>query len=518
MPTSISRRTVLKTGTALGGVAVLSAHRPGRAAAARDGIVVALERDLQNLDPANRTGPADVNVILAVCQNLVKFKPGSLEYENDAAEEIKQVSDTQIDFKLRPGQMFGGGYGEMTAEDVKFSFERFIKPGPDGKKVAYADDWLALESVEVTGTHTGSIHLKNPAPALWIITLCDGSGSILSKKAFDALGGKIATTLIGSGPYLLQDWTPRERFTLAANPDFKGPVKGSFAKIEGRPITELKTAQLAFLADEVHFTRIDPAAARSVEEPGKSEVIQLPGIDYVWLGPNIEKKPFDDVKVRKAIRLGIDIDAILLSAYGGLAPRANALLAPALLGYWKDAPVYKRDVEAAKKLLAEAGLGSGFKTRLTILSGAIPEAIAAVVQANLAEIGVDVQIEALDPGAYWSLGENDGSKDLELSLIEYSGKFDPSFQTQWFVSSQIGQWNWQRWKNPEFDKLHEEAGQTTDNAKREAMYLKMQQLMDESAAFVWITHNLNAFVTKSWLEPGLLPNGNNWQYPFFKEA
>jgi peptide/nickel transport system substrate-binding protein len=86
------------------------------------------------------------------------------------------------------------------------------------------------------------------------------------------------------------------------------------------------------------------------------------------------------------------------------------------------------------------------------------------------------------------------------------------------VSSQIGQWNWQRWKNPEFDKLHEEAGQTTDNAKREAMYLKMQQLMDESAAFVWITHNLNAFVTKSWLEPGLLPNGNNWQYPFFKEA
>src|SRR5206468_842143 len=98
--------------------------------------------------------------------------------------------------------------------------------------------------------------------------------------------------------------------------------------------------------------------------------------------------------------LAVDIDAILTGAYGGLYPRANALLAPGLLGYWKDAPVYKRDVDAAKKLLEEAGQGGGFKTRLTILSNAENQAVAAIIQANLAEVGIEVEIEALEAAAY----------------------------------------------------------------------------------------------------------------------
>jgi len=519
MTRTISRRDMLKGGAALFGAAAMAGAMPNRAfAASHEPVLVATDVDLRNLDPANRTGPTDVNVILAVCQNLVKFKEGSLEYELDAAEEISQPSDTLIEFKLREGQMFTGDYGEVTAEDVKYSFERFITKAADGSMVAYADDWSALDHVEVTGKYTGKIHLKNAAPGLWIITLCDGSGSIISKKAYEALGDKVTTTLVGSGPYVLKEWTPREKFVLAANPDFKGPTKGNFAEIQGRPIPEMKTAELAFQADEIHFARIDPASAKSLGETEGTSIIQMPGIDYVWLGPNIEKPPFDNLKVRQAVRLGIDVDAILLAAYGGLSPRANALQAPAVFGYWKDAPVYKRDVEAAKKLLAEAGLADGFKTRLTILSSAVYQAIAAVVQANLAEIGIEVQIDPLDPGAYWSLGEDDKSKDLEMSLIEYSGKFDPNFQTQWFVSSQVGLWNWQRWKNPEFDKLHELSGKTTDPKKREEICIEMQKLMDESAAFIWITHNTNAFATKSWLKPGLLPNGNNWQYQFFAET
>ncbi len=169
--------------------------------AAREQLVVRFEYDMANIDPANRTGSVEDNLILAVCQNLARFKPGKLEWEPDAAKSINQVSETEIDFELNPGQMFQGGYGEMTAEDVKFSFERFVKPGPDGKKAAYADDFGALDKVEVTGTYTGKLILKNPAPALWVIGICDGSGAILSKKAVEALGDKMATQLIGSGPF-----------------------------------------------------------------------------------------------------------------------------------------------------------------------------------------------------------------------------------------------------------------------------------------------------------------------------
>lgn len=517
MSLSTTRRSFLAgSGSALM-LAVSGLIHPSFAASGRSRIIVRTIEDLTNLDPANRTGPTDLNVIWSVQQGLVSFKAGTTEWELDAAEEIKQVSDTEITFKLRDGLTFTDGYGDLTAEDVKFSFERFIKPDASGKSVTYASDWAALEKVEVTGKLTGRILLKNPAPALWVIALADGSGRIVSKKAYEKLGDKIATTLIGSGPYVLKEWKPREQFVLALNPDYKGPIKPIFKEIVGKPIAEQKTAEIAFKAGEIDFTAIDPESEGEIAKIADTSILKVPGIDYVWFGPNIEKKPFDDIRVRQAIRLGVDIDGILAGAYSGLYPRANSLLAPEILGYWKDAPVYKRDVEAARKLLADAGVSS-LKTRLTIQSSPRFQAIAEIVQANLAEIGVEVEIEALETAAYWALGEQDASRNLELSLILYRGKFDPGFQTQWFTSSQVGQWNWQRFKSPEFDALHEEGAKTTDPAKRTEIYIKAQKLLDESAAFIWITHNLNAFAARNWLKPGVLPNGNNWLYTAFADA
>jgi peptide/nickel transport system substrate-binding protein len=480
--------------------------------------VVRVERDLANLDPANRTGPIDVNVLFACMQGLISFKPGSAEWRLDAAEEIKQVSDTEIDFRLRAGLVFSGGYGPLTAEDVKFSFERFTKADSAGKKVAFASDWSALDHVEITGPLTGKIILKSAAPALWLITLPDGSGRIISKKAFENLGDKISSTVVGSGPYVLKAWKPREQFVLEANPDYKGPINGHFKEVVGKPIKEQKTADIAFKAAEIDFERIDPENMKAFSRLPGTSVMALPGIDYVWFGPNIEKKPFDDLRVRQALRMAVDVDSILTGAYSGLYPRANALLAPGMVGYWSDAPVYKRDVASAKKLLADAGLATGFKTTLTILSNARFQAVAEVIQANLADVGIELEINALDAGAYWALGEKDGSKVLDLSLVEYNGKFDPSFDTQWFTSAQVGLWNWQRWKSKDFDDLDARGAKTTDVPQRNEIYIKAQKVMDESAAFVWITHNVNTFASKSWLKPGVLPNGNNWLYTEFLEA
>lgn len=516
MSMGLNRRIFLQTAT---GVIAIPITGIGSvpAFAAKEELVVRFEYDITNMDPPNRTGSVEDNIILAVCQNLARFKPGKLEWEPDAAKSIKQVSETEIDFELNPGQMFQGGYGEMTAEDVKFSLERFVKPGPDGKKAAYADDFGALDHVEVTGTHTGKIILKNPAPALWVIGICDGSGAILSKKATEALGEKIATQLIGSGPYLFKDWKPKEQIVLEVNPDYKGADQPHFKRIIAKPITEPKTAVIAFLAKELAFTEIEPTALPQVEADADSKTIKIDGIDYTWIGLNMEKAPLDDLKVRQAIRLGIDVDAIIAGAYSGTVTRAKTLLAPQLLGHWAEAPVYPHDVEKAKALLAEAG-HPNFNLTLTCLNDATAQATAEIVQANLAEIGITVTINALDSGAYWALGSDDKSKDLELALIPYSSKFDPSFQTQWFLSEQVGVWNWQRWRNEEFDKLHKEANSITDNDKRQAMYVRMQQLLDESATCVWITHGVRDFAYAKWLEPSVLPNGSNWQFRFFKEA
>jgi peptide/nickel transport system substrate-binding protein len=512
---ALSRRAFLGgTATAL---AALGASWGTVLEAQEDRLLVRTAEDLSNLDPAYRTGPTDVNVILAVHQGLVRFRPGSTEWENDAAAEITQVSDTEIAFTLKEGLTFSGGYGPVTAEDVKFSFERFLAPTADGGRVPYADDWGTLERVEVTGPLTGRILFTAPSPAVWVIALADGSGAIVSRAAYEALGEEARMTPIGSGPYLLSEWTPRERFVLTANPDYQGPAP-AFATIEGRPIADDKTAQLALQAGEIDFGQIDPAVATEIEGTEGLAVERLSAIDYVWIGPNIARAPYDDVRVRQALRLAIDVPAIIAAAYNGTVDQARALLAPGLLGHWADAPVHARDVDAARALLEEAGLGGGFETRLTVLNSAVAQTTAAIVQANLAEIGVIVEIEALDGGAYWAYGENDASAELDLVLVEYSGKFDPSFQTQWFTTDQIGTWNWQRWSEPAFDALHAEGASTTDPARREEIYVEAQRLMDESAAFWWITHNAYTFAFDATVVPGILPNGSQWQYAAFRRA
>lgn len=490
---------------------------PAAFAAADDSVTLRMPDDISNLDPAYRVGPVEGNILRAVCQGLVRFKPGSLDWQPDAAKSIKQNSDTEIEFELNPGQMFHGGYGEMTAEDVKFSFERFITPDAKGVMVPYADDFSALDHVEVTGTYTGKLILKHAAPAIWVIALCDGSGVILSKKAVAALGDGITTKAIGSGPYVFKDWKPREQVVLEANPDYEGGDTPSFRQIILKPILEPRTALLSLLAHEVALTEVDVTAEDELAKYSDITPVRMEGIDYTWISMNVAKGALADLRVRQAIRLGVDIPTVIAGAYGGKVGRANALLAPPLLGYWPDAPVYAPDVTAARALLAEAGQSSLALT-FACLNDATSQAIAQIVQANLAEIGVTLTINAMDPGAYWAMGSADGSKDLDLSLVTFASKFDPSFQTQWFLASQIGLWNWQRWASPEFDQLHAEAAATTATDKRQEKYVRMQQLLDESASCIWITHGVHLFGHAKSLTPSILPTGLDWQLRFFKPA
>lgn len=517
MAGKFSRRSMLKAGAAAAGGAALFPIFAGPAQAARERITVRMMRDIQSLDPANRVSYVEGNVMRAVLQGLISFKPGKFEWELDAAKSITQVSPTLIEFELKPGLMFHGGYGEVTAEDVKFSFERYIKPMANGQMAQYAKDWEALKEVEVTGKYTGKIHLKNPAPAIWLVNLPDGSGSILSKAAYEKLGDQATKSLIGSGPYILEKWEPNQRIILKANPEWKGQ-KVAFNEVILKPVADPKTAELAFRSGELDFTVIEPAAAKEMAKLADTDVISLDSINFVWIGINVSKPPFDNLKVRQAIRLAIDVDRVILAAYNGAVTRAYSLIAPGLLGYWADAPKYKRDIDAAKKLMAEAGHEKGFECKLTLLNRPAFQAAGLVVQAMLANLGIKLNLEVLDGGTFWSAGKGDAGKNLDLSIQRFGGKADPAFQTQWFVSEQVGVWNWQRWASPEFDKLNVAAASTDDANERARLYIELQKVMDQSAAYIWLTHEVNVFASKKWLRPAILPNGDDLQLGLFREA
>ena len=245
----------------------------------------------------------------------------------------------------------------------------------------------------------------------------------------------------------------------------------------------------------------------------------MDGIDYEWIGINVEKPPFDDLKVRQAIRYGIDVDAIIAGAYSGTVPRAKTLLAPQLLGHWAEAPVYQYDPAKAKALLEEAGKPS-FDCTLTCLNDATTQATAQIVQANLAEIGVTVTINALDGGRLLGHGrgrqEQGPGADHHPLLLEVRSQLpDPVVRLV------------RAGRHLELAALEERRSSTsctrrpasiTDNAKRAEKYIRMQQLLDESATCIWITHGVHDFAHAKWLSPAILPNGNNWQFRFFKEA
>jgi peptide/nickel transport system substrate-binding protein len=235
------------------------------------------------------------------------------------------------------------------------------------------------------------------------------------------------------------------------------------------------------------------------------------------MGMNTEKGPLQDIRVRKAIRLGLDVNQMLAAGYAGKAPRLNTLLPPQIFGHWAEAPVYQRNVAEARKLLAEAGQ-TNLSFKLTILNQPTFQTMALVAQALLREIGVTIQIDTQEGGTYWDAGKGDTGKNLDLFLLRFNGKHDPNFIMQWFVSGQIGTWNWQRWNSPAFDKLFADAAAELDRPKRRQMAIEAQKLMDESAAFVWITNEVNMLVHRSWLKPSAVPGWLDWQYDNYTSA
>jgi peptide/nickel transport system substrate-binding protein len=125
-----------------------------------------------------------------------------------------------------------------------------------------------------------------------------------------------------------------------------------------------------------------------------------------------------------------------------------------------------------------------------------------------------------DPGPFWNLGlesKGDDWKDLQLYILEYGDAPDPSQMTQWYIGEQVGVWNWERWKDAEFDKLHHAALQESDSKKRGEMYIRMQEIMEETGAYVWLAFKPAQKIYRDWMEPVIVP-GDHPYLQWFKKV
>jgi len=500
--TLMNRRDVMRNLGAGGLTLGLASLAGPRALFAQDGrtLIIRNERDISNLDPAMRGGWYDETVMFAIFCGLVRYTPGdSWKWQLDAAESIDDSDPLNIAFKLRPGIMFTGGHGEVTAEDVKFSYERFLDPKVDA---VYASDWETLDHVEVTGKYSGVIHLKSPFAPLFTSTLPHASGQIISKAAVEASGKPTIGTdpLACSGPYQLAEWRPREMIRLTRNPGWTGP-ESYYDEIQLLPIDDVTAAETAFAAGDLEATQIAINSIPSYK--GKAAtLVSKPALAYTWLGMNIDADTLGDKTVRRALQLGINAQEVVDATFGGVVKPAHGLVPPPLPGA-RSKNLYGYDPKKAKQMLADAGK-QGLKLSLTLETDPDKMIAAQVIQAQLAEIGVTLSIRQMDSAAMTAEQQDTkggGYKNIELFLETFTTAPDPSWVTEWFTCKQVGVWNFQRTCSDAWDALNDKALAESDPEKRAAEYVKLQDELEETGAYVFLWHGVNAWVSEPSISP-----------------
>ena len=484
--------------------------RPGLSYAVDgDTLIVRGASDIEILDPAFQNGlmEEEIGRCLFVSLNRLDDVREGVNWKPYAASELKQKSPTEIEFTLQDWLVWTGDFGPVTAEDVKFSFERVANPD-NASAWAYAFD--ALKEVEVTGERTGIIHLKAPSAAFWVTTLPYYMGHIVCKKAVEAAGGRFTTEVPASaGPYLIEKWVPKQSLTLVSNPAWKGE-KPTFAKVQFQIVTDDEAAALAYESKAIDFAKISLYTLSTYKTalPEKTSLIQMDGTRLSWLAINVNNPKLADEKIRRAIQYAIDVSQIMDGSYSGLAAPATGVVPPALVGH-REAILYPADAAKAQELLDEAGV-SGLTLELAAQNDKTSQLTCQIIQALLGAVGITVDIKAYDDGVYWTLGDKtagDTWKTLELVLMNFAGGVDPSENLTWFRPVQVGVYNWSQFDSPEFEKLYQEGNAETDQEKRGAIYRRMQDLMEESGGFVFITHETFAAVAREGLRPCILADG-----------
>jgi len=502
--TNSTRRSFM-AGTLAGTTAM--AIGPGRVNAAGDTLTARVLGDIAMIDPPFWQSGPDFDTMNLIHGKLIDFVGGEeWKWELVAAESIEQIDDTHTKFTLRPGLMWTNGFGEVTAEDVKYSFERYNDPAlnaPNGP------DWSPLSHVEVVDKLTGVIVTKEPFAPMWWSVLPYSAGYILCKQAMEEIGGKFTVDPPATcGPYKIESWHPKEKLTLVRHDGWAGPAP-HYERVVLVPIGDPKIAEKGFLAGELDFTHVSESSVPAFVEspPEGAQLVVRPSLDYFWIGINKNNPKYADVRVRKAIGKAVDIEAILEGAFFGAARGATSMIAPGMPGHVEGTPP-KRDVEAARALMAEAGKADGFAAELEVIAETDRLTAAQIIQANLADIGIDLTINSHERGAYWSLADEKGEQGLEMTYKLYFQPPDPVWGTQWFLTEQAGVWNWEWFSDAEYDELHYKAIAELDPVKRHEMYARMMKIMEDSGCFIWVAHPPSASLTREGITPAIWPNGN----------
>ena len=451
---------------------ILAPAAGGDAAASGSGevgktdITVAMGADIVTLDPAGQQDTTTAVVIKHAYSTLLDISDEG-ELVPDLAESYELVNDTDFVFKLREDAVWSDGT-PVTANDVKFTFDR-AKNMPKTKS-----NTSKVKEVVVDNEHQVTIKLTEPyAPFNTIVA--SSNLSIVQEAAVTAAGEAYgdADNIVTSGPFTVKEWVPNDHYTLEKNANYWGeePITTS---ITVRVIPEGSARAIALETGEVDLVwGVDPTDCSNIEANSDVKLLSQPSSSIEYLGMNMTKEHFKDQKVRQAINYAIDKQALVDTIVEGRGTVANSYINNTIPGWTDEVEAYPYDPAKAKELLTEAGYPDGFSCQLWV-NGDVRTRSAQMVQAQLAEIGITVDISTMEWGAFLdalNAGEH------EMFILRWSNSsFDADSSTyQLFHSANHGATgNRAFMTDATVDELITKAAQENDNEKRMEYYKELQ--------------------------------------------
>jgi peptide/nickel transport system substrate-binding protein len=510
----LSRRTFVKAvgaGIALSSVGALAVPitaaapltRAVRLADATPGtLVVGLVAEPTSLDPGQLTDINSMKLLGALYDTLVRFKPNSF----DLAPSLALSWDVSADlmtytFKLRPGVKFHDGT-DFNADSVKFTYDRLLDPNhpyADTGPFPFAAGYYgSIAQTTVIDPQTVQFHLKRPDSAL-INAFTLNTGRIVSPQAVMTSRKNFAQNPVGTGPFKFVGWDHDVRISLTANVDYWDGAP-ALSQLVFRPLADEQTRITEFLSGGVDVIfDVPPDNIDQVQSLPNASFVAQPGPHVWWVTLNTKKPPFDNLLVRQAANFAVNKDALTQDILKGTGTPAVGPIPPAITwAYTNQVTQYAYDPDRARALLQQSGVlmpinvtfwvtesGSGMQS---------PKTMGTAIQADLAAVGINAQIQTFEWGAY--LNKYGAGLGDEAALAELSWMFDSGDPAHMLPNNLYGPacapkgFNGGCYQNADVDQLMDQAVKIADRDQRGAIYRQIQGLVADTAPWIFVDNQI----------------------------
>jgi peptide/nickel transport system substrate-binding protein len=475
------------------------------AASAQSTLRIGLAEDPDALDPTTARTYVGRIVFASICDKLFDIDEKLNLVPQLALSHETSADGKTVTIKLRPNVKFHDGE-PFNAEAAKFSLERHMNMQGSFRRAEVSQ----IEKVEVVDPLTVRLLMKAPFSPL-MAQLTDRAGMMISPKAATALGDKFGTAPVCAGPYKFVERVAQDRIVVERFADYWDKGRVHVDRIVYRPIQD-STVRLANLKSG-QLDLLERLLATDVAEVKKDSRLKLAtGTELGYQGVTINVANGEkangplgkDARVRRALELSIDREAIDQVVFNGLQTPDNQWVGPSNPFYLQKFPMPKRDVAKARALLKEAGVTGPLAVDFMVPNNPESRAVAEVMQSMAAEAGFDLKLRVTE----FATSLNEAEKgNFQLYFLAWSGRTDPDGNIYSFATCK-GPLNYGRWCDPAADALLDKARSVTSVAERKALYEQFGQKWLTEGSVLYLYHRALLFAHGTKVEGfKVMPDG-----------